>query len=136
MIDPILADLSRLSAAEEFFDYLELPYDPQVVRVNRLHILKRFQKYLLSAEAPKERHQAQLRVFYRGLLEAAYQDFVHSTALQEKVFAVFQRPPPEKKPMTAAVAIEDLRSSLRGKPVPWGAPTVPGSRLPSGGDGA
>ncbi|QSR85192.1 nitrogenase-stabilizing/protective protein NifW [Methylacidimicrobium sp. B4] len=136
MIDPILADLSRLSAAEEFLDYLEVPYDPQVVRVNRLHILKRFQKYLLSANAPKTRTDEELRLFYRGLLEAAYQDFVRSSALQEKVFPVFHRPAPEKKPLSATVAVEDLRSSLRGKRMPRETPVTPGSKLPSGGDGA
>lgn len=136
MIDPVLAALSRLSAAEEFLDYLEVPYDPQVVRVNRLHILKRFQNYLLSASAPKAKTEEELRLFYRGLLEEAYQDFVRSSALQEKVFPVFHRPAPEKKPIAATVAIEDLRSSLRGRTPSKGVPSARGSHPDSGGNGA
>lgn len=136
MIDPVLAALSRLSAAEEFLDYLEVPYDPQVVRVNRLHILKRFQKYLLQASAPPSRSEEELRLFYRKLLEAAYQDFVHSSALQEKVFPVFHRPSPEKKPVTATVAIEDLRSSLRGRPARKETPAAQGCDPASGGSKA
>ena len=133
MIDPILTALSRLSAAEEFLDYLEVPYDPQIVRVNRLHILKRFQKYLLSSAAPKARAEKDLRLFYRGLLEQAYQDFVVSTPLQEKVFAVFQQPVEKKKPAAATVAIEDLRASLRSGPMGGQAPVRERSGLSSGG---
>ncbi|WP_018291988.1 nitrogenase-stabilizing/protective protein NifW [Verrucomicrobium sp. 3C] len=133
MIDPILAALSRLSAAEEFLDYLEVPYDPQIVRVNRLHILKRFQKYLLSSSPPKARAEKDLRLFYRGLLEQAYLDFVVSTPLREKVFAVFQQSVEKKKPALATVAIEDLRASLRSGPMRRQAPAGEGSGLPSGG---
>ena len=38
--------LSTLSAAEEFFDFFGIGYEPNVVHVNRLHILKRFHDYL------------------------------------------------------------------------------------------
>ncbi|VVM04607.1 Nitrogenase-stabilizing/protective protein NifW [Methylacidimicrobium cyclopophantes] len=133
MIDPVLSALSRLSSAEEFLDYLEVSYEPEIVRVNRLHILKRFQKYLLTASAPEARSESELRFFYRGLLEQAYQDFVSSTPLQEKVFAVFRRPALERKPAAATVAVEDLRSSLRGGCTGSRAPAAPGSDLRSGG---
>lgn len=135
MIDPILAALSRLSAAEEFLDYLGVPYEPQVVRVNRLHILKRFQKYLLTASAPTARTENELRLFYRGLLTQAYRDFVSSTPLEEKVFAVFQRPASEKKAAAATtVAVEDLRSLLRAKPAGRQASAAAGSDPRSGGN--
>ncbi|MGD9896273.1 MAG: nitrogenase-stabilizing/protective protein NifW [Candidatus Methylacidiphilaceae bacterium] len=133
MIDPILAALSRLSAAEEFLDFLEVPYDPQIVHVNRLHILKRFQKYLFSARAPAERTERELRLFYQGLLEQAYQDFATSTPLQEREFAVFQRPV-SGKPAAATIAIEDLRSSLRGRPASGNAHAGEGGDLRSGGE--
>ena len=38
--------MQKFSAAEEFFDFLGVDYDPQVVHGNRLHILKRFQQYI------------------------------------------------------------------------------------------
>ena len=45
MTDTLQA-LSTLSAAEEFFAFFSIPFEPAVVHVNRLHILKRFNQYL------------------------------------------------------------------------------------------
>ncbi|MDR3632213.1 MAG: nitrogenase-stabilizing/protective protein NifW [Isosphaeraceae bacterium] len=82
-------DLQDLSSAEEFLDYFEVPYDPKTVHVNRLHILQRFHDYLAqSRELLPEGHDA-LRAVYKRLLAQAYQDFVVSDALTEKVFKVF-----------------------------------------------
>ena len=33
-------DLQELSSAEDFLEYFGIAYDPSVVQVNRLHILK------------------------------------------------------------------------------------------------
>ena len=46
----ILDDLRKLSSAEEFFDVLGVDYDPAVIRVARLHILRRMGEYLRSAD--------------------------------------------------------------------------------------
>ena len=83
--------LGALSAAEEFFDFFALSYDPAVLGVNRLHILKRFNQYLRSstptvAELPPDAQFPHCR----ALLQRAYQDFIRSTPAQEKVFKVFQ----------------------------------------------
>ncbi|MEW6168492.1 MAG: nitrogenase-stabilizing/protective protein NifW [Pseudomonadota bacterium] len=89
-MDDLDQKLSKLSAAEEFFDALEIPYEPAVVHVNRLHILKRFQQYLRK-EGRGEGLDAEARfVHYQGLLIRAYADFVNSTPAEEKVFKVFQ----------------------------------------------
>ncbi|HET7688396.1 MAG TPA: nitrogenase-stabilizing/protective protein NifW, partial [Candidatus Macondimonas sp.] len=45
----LMNQLGRFSAAEEFLDFFQVPYDPAVVHVNRLHILKRFNQYLSRA---------------------------------------------------------------------------------------
>ena len=42
----ILQRLRGLSSAEEFFQELRVPYDPAVLSVARLHILKRMGEYL------------------------------------------------------------------------------------------
>ena len=39
-------DIEELESAEDFLNYFELPYEPSIVHVNRLHILQRFHDYL------------------------------------------------------------------------------------------
>ena len=46
----ILDELRQLSSAEEFFAVLGVEFDPAVLRVARLHILRRMGEYL-HAEA-------------------------------------------------------------------------------------
>ncbi|MGO9987276.1 MAG: nitrogenase-stabilizing/protective protein NifW [Steroidobacteraceae bacterium] len=86
-----LETLGTLSAAEEFFEQLGVPYDPAVIRVNRLHILKRFNQYLCTTKPDVAGLEAgpQLKIC-RELLIRAYRDFIRSTPAQEKVFKVFQ----------------------------------------------
>lgn len=80
-------DLADLSSAEDFLDYFGIEYDARVVQVNRLHILQRYHDYLAKQEAGKQpEYQA-----YRGWLQRAYEDFVSSSAQQEKVLAVFRK---------------------------------------------
>lgn len=77
-------ELAELCSAEDFLDYFDINFEPAVVEVNRLHILKRFHDYLRLND-PTERED------YAGCLQRAYQDFVESDALTEKVFKVFHR---------------------------------------------
>ncbi|MGZ8219019.1 nitrogenase-stabilizing/protective protein NifW [Methylomagnum sp.] len=116
-------DLEDLESAEDFLNYFALEYDPSVVHVNRLHILQRYNEYLTKgAEAMPEDEEAK-RAVYKTLLQRAYQDFVESDALTEKVFKVFHmhepqetfvsvdsllNPPPPPEPQTTFVPIEGL----------------------------
>lgn len=84
----VLEQMSKLSSAEEFFAFLELPYDPAVLNVARLHILRRMGDNLRKAEA--EPDEAIARTYFREHLERAYQDFVYSSPIQERVFKVHQ----------------------------------------------
>lgn len=86
----LLSTMEGFSAAEEFFDFLGVEYDPQVVHVNRLHILKRFQQYMGRDPLPEGLSEVDERAGYKKLLEMAYADFVKSNASTEKVFKVFQ----------------------------------------------
>ncbi len=89
-------DLENLESAEDFLNYFELEYDATVVHVNRLHILQRFHNYLAQGdEALPEDEEAQREV-YKRLLTRAYQDFVESDALTEKVFKVFHMHGPQE----------------------------------------
>ncbi|MDA8360652.1 MAG: nitrogenase-stabilizing/protective protein NifW [Gammaproteobacteria bacterium] len=81
--------LQALSAAEDFFAYFGVPFAPAVLHTSRLHILKRFHHYLRTQPAPPEGDDATLHAHGRALLARAYDDFVHSTPREEKVFAIF-----------------------------------------------
>lgn len=104
--------MQKFSAAEEFFDFLGVDYVPQVVHVNRLHILKRFQQYLGRDPVPEGLPEAEERVAYKSRLELAYGDFVKSDAVTEKVFKVFQ-----DKAGVQAVSVNKLRDSLHERHV-------------------
>jgi nitrogenase-stabilizing/protective protein len=80
-------DLAELASAEEFLDYFGITFDVRIVQVNRLHILQRYHDYLTKQEAGKPPEYAA----YRAWLLRAYEDFVGSSAQQEKVFAVFRK---------------------------------------------
>lgn len=77
-------ELSEMTSAEDFLNYFEIAFDLKVVEVNRLHILQRFHNYLQQTNALD-------RADYARCLYQAYQDFVNSDALTEKVFKVFHR---------------------------------------------
>lgn len=100
----LMEDLDELESAEDFLHYFDLPFDPAVVHVNRLHILQRFHDYLREANASlPEEEEARYEV-QKKLLERAYHDFVESDALTEKVFKVFHM----HEPQTTFVPIGDL----------------------------
>ncbi len=107
-MNPVLLRLQKLSAAEEFFEFFGIAYQPQVVHVNRLHILKRFHQYLARDPIPDELDEEQAFVQLKGYLTRAYQDFVTSTAAREKVFKVFQT-------TGRTVPLESLKQSLKAK---------------------
>lgn len=86
----LLEALDELSSAEDFLDYFSVPYTPSVVQVNRLHILQRFHDYMAKQAPNLPPDEEQQRGIYRLWLQRAYQDFVESNSITEKVFAVFQ----------------------------------------------
>ncbi len=98
----ILDDLRKLSAAEDFFEALNLEYDVAVIRVARLHILRRMGEYLGSTDL-EGASEADARKACRDRLAQAYADFVASSPIEQRVFKVLkdavkpQAPP--KKPL-------------------------------------
>jgi nitrogenase-stabilizing/protective protein len=85
----LLDRMRGLSAAEEFFSLLDVPYDPAVLQVARLHILRRMGQYMsqetLSAMTDDAAEEA-----CRATLARAYSDFQASSPLQERVFKVLK----------------------------------------------
>ncbi|TCS61768.1 nitrogenase-stabilizing/protective protein NifW [Varunaivibrio sulfuroxidans] len=102
--DELNEEMDDLSTAEDFLDYFEVPYDPQVVHVNRLHILQRFHDYIAQGEDVCGAEAGDVRRAYGAALTRAYRDFVVSTAQREKVFKVFHMNAPQK----TFVSAEDL----------------------------
>ena len=103
-MNPLLQRLQTFSAAEDFLDFFAVEYQPSVVHVNRLHILKRFNQYLAQTPIPEDMDEATARSTCKTLLTRAYEDFVHSTAAQEKVFKVFQE--------GSSVSLDSLKRNL------------------------
>ena len=103
----LLDTMQKFSSAEEFLDFLGVDYVPQVVHVNRLHILKRFQQYLGRDPVPAGLPEIEERAAYKARLESAYRDFVKSDAVTEKVFKVFQ-----EKAGIQSVSVTKLKENL------------------------
>ncbi|MBM94948.1 MAG: nitrogen fixation protein NifW [Oceanospirillaceae bacterium] len=109
MTDELTLDeaLDELVSAEDFLEYFEIPFDASVVHVNRLHIMQRFHDYLGKsgdALAEHEGNESAQAAVYKALLAQAYQDFVESDALTEKVFKVFHM----HEPQTTFVPLDSL----------------------------
>jgi len=100
-------DLDELSSAEDFLDYFGIAYQPAVVHVNRLHILQRFHDYLAEVSELPDDDGERFRM-YADLLKGAYEDFVKSDAVTEKVFKVFQM----NEPQQVFVPLTDLRGAV------------------------
>ncbi|TNE76747.1 MAG: nitrogen fixation protein NifW [Gammaproteobacteria bacterium] len=97
-LDELQDDLDELSSAEDFLEYFDIPFDAKIVQVNRLHIMQRFHDYLGQSAETMEAHSGNgvaLTAAYKVLLTRAYQDFVDSDALTEKVFKVFKMHEPQ-----------------------------------------
>lgn len=84
----VLEQLLKLSSAEEFFHFLQIPYDPAVLNVARLHILRRMGDTLRNSPTAPDEETA--LAHFRAHLEWAYQDFVRSSPLDERVFKVLK----------------------------------------------
>ena len=86
--------MAELASAEDFLSYFGVEFEPGIVQVNRLHILQRFHDYLAKeANGNASGDDVTRATIYRRCLRQAYEDFVKSDALTEKVFAVFNHTP-------------------------------------------
>jgi nitrogenase-stabilizing/protective protein len=109
----ILDRLKNLSAAEEFFATLGVTYDPKVLQVCRLHILKRMGEYLKSEDVdglPDSIVAARAK----STLQRAYSDFENSSPLRQRVFQVLKDHDPGRPvpPKTAFVSFDDILEPL------------------------
>ena len=73
----VLGALKKMSSAEDFFTGLGVAYDPSVLSVARLHILKRMGQYV-GGDDLDDLPDRVVIARARSYLERAYQDFVAS----------------------------------------------------------
>ncbi len=110
-VDPtdIARRLKRLSSAEDFFDALGVTYDEAVLRVARLHILKRMAEYL-AGDKLEELSDAVAAARAKSVIERAYADFESSSPLAHRVFKVLKERDPDRPapPRTAFVALDEI----------------------------
>ncbi|WP_342709693.1 nitrogenase stabilizing/protective protein NifW [Bradyrhizobium sp. B124] len=85
----ILDRLSKASSAEEFFSLLGVDYDPKIVNVARLHILKRMGQYF-AKEQFAGAAEPEVRARCKAMLEEAYADFAASSPIDQRVFKVLK----------------------------------------------
>jgi nitrogenase-stabilizing/protective protein len=93
----IMAKLRKAASAEEFFTLLGVAYDPKVLNVARLHILKRMGEYLAGEDidgVPDRVAAARCR----SVLERAYEEFVTTSPLEARVFKVLKQAVEPPKP--------------------------------------
>jgi nitrogenase-stabilizing/protective protein len=86
----VIQKLKSLSSAEEFFDYLEVPYDAERLGVVRLHVLKQMGAWLEAdrlAGIPDEQARAECR----ELLRSAYSEFLTASPLDRRLFKVLRQ---------------------------------------------
>jgi nitrogenase-stabilizing/protective protein len=83
----VFDELRKLSSAEDFFEALGVEYDPSVVRVARLHILRRMGEYLVQNDLDGASDE-EARAACKEHLAKAYADFVASSPIAERLFKV------------------------------------------------
>lgn len=110
----VLDELRKLSSAEEFFEALGVEYDPNVVHVARLHILRRMGEYLASIDLDRA-SEAEARAACREQLARAYADFVASSPIEQRVFKALKdaaKPKPSaQKPFVPLSALTGTNGS-------------------------
>ncbi|SON53857.1 Nitrogenase-stabilizing/protective protein NifW [Hartmannibacter diazotrophicus] len=112
-VTDILARLKTLSSAEDFFGALGVAYDPKVLQVARLHILKRMGEYL-ATEDFDGLPDLVIAARAKATLARAYGDFESSSPLSQRVFRVLKDHDPDRPvpPKTAFVALGDIMKPI------------------------
>ena len=83
----IIDELKKTTCAEDFFTLLKVDYDPKIVNVARLHILRRMGEYLFKEDFSSFSEEEAVERC-KAFLEQAYVDFTKSSPIAERLFKV------------------------------------------------
>ena len=98
-----LAQFNQLKDAEEYFDFFGISYDPKIVDINRLHILRKFSQLVQTVD--NNQSDSALLAAYLQELRYAYDLFLTSNSVEHKLFKVFQDKP-KNVVMLSDIAVE------------------------------
>ena len=107
----LLSSVRAAASAEEIFALLGVGYDPKVLNVARLHILKRMSAHLAEVDLdglPSDEVEVRLK----EALARAYHDLASSSPLEQRVFKVLQdaiAPGPAKAEADVFIPLDSLR---------------------------
>ena len=89
-----LTEFRKLADAEQYFQFFQLPYEQQLVNVNRLHILKKFSQLMTEIDAnfPNDSDEEKLAKYKDALIDS-YNLFITSSGVEQKLFKVFKEKP-------------------------------------------
>lgn len=104
----ILDRLNKVSSAEEIFALLGVGYDPRIVNVARLHILKRMGQHL-AKEQFAGATEGEVFARCKAMLEQAYAEFMASSPIDQRVFKVLKDAVAEPKRPTTFVPLSTLK---------------------------
>ncbi len=93
-MNPNITTFNQITQAEDYFAFFGLPYDPEFLNINRLHILQKFSRLMREAgdSNPNMEDNATFNQ-YRNLLQEAYSLFETSSPQAQKLFKVFNDRP-------------------------------------------
>lgn len=88
-----LAEFNQITDAEAYFEFFDIAYDPKILNVNRLHILRKFSQLIQAIDTDKSLSEFDKLTAYRQALLTAYSVFLSSSGVEQKLFKVFQNKP-------------------------------------------
>lgn len=90
-MSPTLTTFNTLSTAEEYLNFFNIPFDPHIVSINRLHILQKFSQAVRRIDQDGSLSEGDRLAHYREALQNAYSLFLTSSPLEQKLFKMFKQ---------------------------------------------
>lgn len=95
-----LEGVDELETAEDFLDFFEIEYDPEQVRINRLHIMHRFNQKLTQASTERCVSANDRYLLAQSLLGECYATFHKQEARLHSSMNVYKRLEPSFVPLS------------------------------------